>query len=315
MAPGFMQRVSMVIPVAAGTEDEPLTLDNEAVLESMEVDLEKVSPAARKAAYGSGQREYREWCLQRAIKDGKVTLEQIEDPSRRALEDMKRVAVFLKGCVVGRAHKPKGKQGGKKKSDASALIEEAAGKTVGAAVLNQYLSALCRLHKNQQAAPNGQLPSPRVHPAVINLAKTERLEIAVRTKSHMNDRTENTFLDGYSTNGELAAILGEGLLRNNREGLRDRAIAALSHYGVLRGESAGGIQLADLQHLPLDEREGATLCDILVILLFNGRTNKEGKAHAMGAMRNKRWDLCPLSALGVWLFYRYAQAGDSEQSR
>ena len=80
----------MVIPGAAGTEDEPLTLDNEAVLESMEVDLEKVSPAARKAAYGSGQREYREWCLQRAIKDGKVTLEQIEDPSRRALEDMKR---------------------------------------------------------------------------------------------------------------------------------------------------------------------------------------------------------------------------------
>ena len=58
-----MQRASMVIPVAAGTEDEPLTLDDEAVLESIEVDLEKVSPAATKAAYGPAQREYREWCL------------------------------------------------------------------------------------------------------------------------------------------------------------------------------------------------------------------------------------------------------------
>ena len=88
-------------------------------------------------------------------------------------------------------------------------------------------------------------------------------------------------------------------------------MAALTHYGVLRWESARGIQLADLQHIPLDEREGPTPCDILVILLFNGKTNKEGKAHAMGAMRNKRWDLYPLSALGFWLFYRYAQAGDS----
>ena len=85
-----MQRASVVIPVAAGTEDEPLTLDNEAVLESIEVDLEKVYPAATKAAYGPAQREYREWCLQRAIKDGKVALEEMEDPSRRALEDMKR---------------------------------------------------------------------------------------------------------------------------------------------------------------------------------------------------------------------------------
>ena len=90
MAPGFMQRASMVIPVSVRTEDESLTLDDEAILESIEVDLEKVSPAATKAIYGPGQREYREWWLQRAIKDGKVALEELEDPSRRALEYMKR---------------------------------------------------------------------------------------------------------------------------------------------------------------------------------------------------------------------------------
>jgi hypothetical protein len=81
-------------------------------------------------------------------------------------------------------------------------------------------------------------------------------------------------------------------------------MAALSHYGILRGESVRGIQLADLQQLPLDECEGPTPCDILIILLYTGKTNQEGKTQAMGAMRNKRWDLCPLGTLGLWLFYR-----------
>ena len=85
-----MQRASMVQPAAARAEDELLTLDDEAVLESIEVDLEKVSPAATKAAYGPAQREYREWCLKRAVTDGKTALEEIEDPSQRALEDLKR---------------------------------------------------------------------------------------------------------------------------------------------------------------------------------------------------------------------------------
>lgn len=111
----------------------------------------------------------------------------------------------------------------------------------------------------------------------------------------------DTFLDGYCTDAELAAILSEGLTRNNQEGLRDRAMVALSHYCVLRGETTRGIQLADLQHLPLDEKEGPTPCNILVILLFSGKTNQEGKTHAMGAMRNRRWDLCPIGALDFWL--------------
>jgi hypothetical protein len=117
-------------------------------------------------------------------------------------------------------------------------------------------------------------------------------------------RSLDTFLDGYCTDTELAAILGEGLRRNNAEGLGDRAMAALSHYGILRGESTRGIQLPDLQQLPLDEHEGPTPCDILVVLLYSGKTNQEGKTQVMGAMRNKRWDLCPLGALGLWLFYR-----------
>jgi hypothetical protein len=104
-----------------------------------------------------------------------------------------RVGIFLKECVVGRAHKAKGKKGGKKVANGASPTEEVIGKTVGSSVINQYLSALCRLHKTQQATCNGQIPSPRTHPSVIALGRTEKLKTAAMKKSFLNDRTESEF--------------------------------------------------------------------------------------------------------------------------
>lgn len=81
-------------------------------------------------------------------------------------------------------------------------------------------------------------------------------------------------------------------------------MAALSHYGLLRGEDARGIQLPDVQHLPMDHREGPSQCDIMVILLLDGKTNQTGNTQYMGAMRNKEWEVCPISAMAMWFFYR-----------
>lgn len=81
-------------------------------------------------------------------------------------------------------------------------------------------------------------------------------------------------------------------------------MAALSHYGLLRGEDARGIQLPDVQHLPMEHREGPTQCDVMVILLLDGKTNQTGNTQYMGAMRNKEWEVCPLGAMAMWLFYR-----------
>jgi hypothetical protein len=113
-----------------------------------------------------------------------------------------------------------------------------------------------------------------------------------------------TFLDGYSLDQQFAKILTEGLDRNSSQGLRDRTMAALSHFGLLRGENTRGIQLPDLQFLSLDDREGPSICDVMVVLLFNGKTNQEGRTQYMGAMRNKDWRCCPMGALAMWLFYR-----------
>lgn len=113
-----------------------------------------------------------------------------------------------------------------------------------------------------------------------------------------------TFLDGYHLNEELARLLNNGLDRNTPEGIRDRAMIAASHYGLLRGQNCRGMQLPDVQYLSLDKREGPTQCDVMVVLIFDGKTNKDGKSQYMAAMRNKRWDLCPLGAFGLWFLNR-----------
>ncbi|GHJ90062.1 hypothetical protein NliqN6_6464 [Naganishia liquefaciens] len=73
MAPAYIQRASLAHPMAVRQEHEILTLDDEVVLDTIDADLNKVTPAATKAAYGPAQREFREWCLIRAVKEGKPT--------------------------------------------------------------------------------------------------------------------------------------------------------------------------------------------------------------------------------------------------
>lgn len=84
-------------------------------------------------------------------------------------------------------------------------------------------------------------------------------------------------------------------------------MAAACHYRLLRGQDCRGMQLPDVQYVSLGMREGPTPCDVMVVLLFDGKTNKDGKAQYMAAMRNKRWDLCALSAFGFWLFNRWVK--------
>ncbi|KAJ9105825.1 hypothetical protein QFC19_003393 [Naganishia cerealis] len=91
MPAAYIQRASQVQPTAAREGEELLTLDDEALMDDIEADLDSVSPAATKAAYGPAQREFREWCLSKAEKEGKEALDQILDPVERATQDVKRL--------------------------------------------------------------------------------------------------------------------------------------------------------------------------------------------------------------------------------
>jgi hypothetical protein len=116
-----------------------------------------------------------------------------------------------------------------------------------------------------------------------------------------------TFLDGYSKEDDFKEILETAFKRNTPEGLRDRTMVALCHYGLLRGQDARGMQFPDVQYISLEDQEGPTLCDVLVVLLLSGKTNKDGKTQFMAAMRNKRWELCGMGALAFWMFYRWVR--------
>lgn len=114
-----------------------------------------------------------------------------------------------------------------------------------------------------------------------------------------------TYLDKYHEFDQLARLFNSGLKRNTPEGLRDRTMAAACHSGLLRGQDCRGMQLPDVQYLSLGKLEGPTPCDVMVVLIFDGKTNKDGKAQYMAAMRHKRWDLCSLSSFGFWFFNRW----------
>lgn len=118
----------------------------------------------------------------------------------------RRVAIFLKTCVVGRAHKQRGKgpatgQGkGKKKApvnNASAVEQilgpEKEAPIVGAKTIEGYLCALCHLQKRQMSVSGQVLNSPRRHAGVIDLLATLRRNTAVQRKSSTTDRCKGLF--------------------------------------------------------------------------------------------------------------------------
>lgn len=63
--------------------------------------------------------------------------------------------------------------------------------------------------------------------------------------SAYEDRQKNTSSDGYNTQQYLDAH-HHLLTENKKESIRDRAILAIMHNGLLRGDESRSIQLCDL---------------------------------------------------------------------
>ncbi|KAJ9107268.1 hypothetical protein QFC21_000715 [Naganishia friedmannii] len=236
-------------------------------------------PKATQAAYRGPMKEYTAWALEWAVKNKKkLPLEQIPQKDRdaeakkkkkRTLVTGKRVAASSQERVLGRPHKVQGKgreQGaekGKKVAPAneSSPSEAVTGKvepTVGWKTLEQYFCALCYMQKQQMNKTGKVIHSPRRFPSIIEMMSTLISKKRGKEEDCLADRCKG---------GTAREILQAELNKNSMEGLRDRTMAALSHYGLLPGEDARSIQLPDVQHLPMDYREGPTQCDIMVILL------------------------------------------------
>ncbi|GHJ89143.1 hypothetical protein NliqN6_5545, partial [Naganishia liquefaciens] len=304
-----MMRATQMVSEGFDIDEQGATMEGDAILDDNRRAHDATIPKATQAAYAAPIRDYRAFCLEWAVEvEKKLPLDQV-DEAQRSLEEINRtlvtgarVAKFLKTCVVGRTYKQRGRVGGKGK-----------GKTVAPSADTPAAEEVTgELPTKQQMATTGRvINSPRRFPAVIELMTTLKRQEAERKKSSFVDRCKDSFLDGYHKTTQVADIMNEGLKRNTAEGLRDRTMNALSHYGLLRGEDARGIQLPDVQHLPLEHREGPTPCDVMVVLLLDGKTNQYGNTQYMGAIRNRNWNECPLGAMAMWLFYRFQLSGET----
>lgn len=71
------------------------TMEDDAILDEIHRGHEESMPKATKAAYRTPQKEYRQWCLAKAVlKDGKKPLEEVEE-GRRALEEVERLELHF----------------------------------------------------------------------------------------------------------------------------------------------------------------------------------------------------------------------------
>lgn len=77
----------------------------------------------------------------------------------------------------------------------------------------------------------------------------------------------------------------------------------LSHFGLLRGDNSRNIELPDLHHIKL-ENEGFSDALVLIVLLFNGKTNQEGRLEMVGCLRAENWQCCAWNALAFYFFDR-----------
>lgn len=128
-------------------------------------------------------------------------------------------------------------------------------------------------------------------------------EKATRKTKHV-DRGIGTIMDGYTTTDQIASIVNFYFSQNNTKNLRNSLAFLLSHYCLLRGESARKAELPDLQVVNL-EGEGSVRCPAMVLVMRQGKTNKHGKLEVGACLRNARVEICPFMMLGTYFFARF----------
>ncbi|GAA5919811.1 hypothetical protein JCM5296_002035, partial [Sporobolomyces johnsonii] len=88
------------------------------------------------------------------------------------------------------------------------------------------------------------------------------------------------------------------------EGVRDRLGFALGHYGLLRSSNILPVELPDLFSLDLPD-EGPSPCFAVVVLLDNGKTNKDGRKEYAAFTRHEDPAACGVGALAFYFFQRF----------
>jgi hypothetical protein len=158
---------------------------------------------------------------------------------------------------------------------------------IGRATVNSYVAAMVDLWRQQQRLKINNHPSPR-DGAVSAFIKITGYEENDRRRKNFADRGADTMLDGYTTTEQIQNIARFFWMTSHNHGtsLRNLLAFLLSHYALMRGESARRMELADLHSNEL-ENEGYTSCRALVMVMRQGKTNQVGRIEVGATMRNK----------------------------
>lgn len=123
-------------------------------------------------------------------------------------------------------------------------------------------------------------------------------------KETYQDRGIDTYLEGISDVQQIKNLANDGLARDTFEGVRDRLMVLVSHFGLLCGESARGLEFADLHSIELPESKHSR-CVALIAAMRHGKTNQGGRVELAGMLCNKHVEICPLGGLAMHLFCRF----------
>ena len=112
-------------------------------------------------------------------------------------------------------------------------------------------------------------------------------------------------MDNWLTLAQIRGITDAFLppaLSNRRSlvaALGHRLSWLMSYAGCLRGDSVRKLELSDLLTLHL-EGEGSTPCNLMVLTLGQGKTNRFGKYDRTAIMRHREPNLCSQGALALY---------------
>jgi hypothetical protein len=209
-----------------------------------------------------------------------------------------KVALFLQKEVVRRASR----------KDPS--------KPIHLPTVDQYITALTSLWEYQQFIGTNSYPTPRGI-SVKSIRTTFKQLNYNQTRTTHQDRGllyQHLLTNEMKAERRLVAehFWSNGTLSTHSPfiSLRNRVGYLLSEQGLLRGENIRDAEFPDLFTVEM-ESEGPTSCIALGLVKGRGKINQFGKPLFSGYYRHADVRICAVSAVALFLFYRFHIAGEN----
>ncbi|KAG2213421.1 hypothetical protein INT47_009095 [Mucor saturninus] len=194
-----------------------------------------------------------------------------ENELERSIVSGTKLNYFLRDQVLGRNSRQKSNV-------------PTAPKKIKTSTLEQYIAAITDLYKTQVQKKINCNEHPRA--TVLGLIKSSKMKEFEVSRENCEDRGEGTLADGYTSLDQVSKIVQFYLngQRNHGENLRDALAFLFSHYFFVR---------PDIK------------CPALVMVLRQGKTNKNNRLELKGSIRSTPAEICPIMIFGLYLFWRF----------